>query len=89
VKIDGGCLAYNSLPKNLRIVLVNAGTSVEFYSGGVTYADVYAPGSTFKMAGSATLCGSVVAKSIDLSGTARLIFDESMPLPSPSVTTVK
>ena len=88
VKIDGECRAFNSLPQNLRFVLVNTGTVFESYSGGVTYADVYAPGSTFKMAGSATLCGSVVAQTVQMSGTARLIFDMSMTVTSPGVSIV-
>ena len=88
VKIDGECRSYSDLPRNLRFVLVNTGTTFECYSGGVTYADVYAPGSTFKMAGSATLCGSVIARTVEMSGTARLVFDESMTVTSPGVSLV-
>lgn len=88
VKIDGECRSSGDLPRNLRFVLVTAGTTFESYSSGVTYADVYAPGSTFKMAGSATLCGSVIARTVEMSGTARLVFDESMTVTSPGVSLV-
>jgi hypothetical protein len=88
VKIDGECRSSGDLPRNLRFILVTSGTAFESYSSGVTYADVYAPGSTFKMAGSATLCGSVIARTVEMSGTARLIFDESMTVTSPGVSLV-
>jgi hypothetical protein len=53
------------------------------------YANLYAPGSAFTMGGSATLGGSVVAKTVTMGGTARVLFDESLTITSPAVSLVQ
>lgn len=89
LRLDGTVNTYTSTPANLRLVFVTAGTTVALASNSAVYADIYAPGSAFTMGGSATLGGSVVARTVTMGGTARVLFDESLTITSPAVSLVQ
>ena len=92
VQIAGTVRAKDDVPGNLRLVLTGSATSTTDFamsSDASVHADLYAPLSAFKASGSATLYGSVVAKSIDMSGSARVLFDESLTVTAPGVSLVQ
>lgn len=89
VQIAGDVLTSGSNPSNLQIIMLSASTTMNVGSSGNIYADVYAPLSTFKMGGSSTLCGSVIAKAIDMGGSSKVVFDESMTITAPGVSLVR
>ena len=75
-------------PANLQVFGLTSAT-VDLTSSTHAYMDVYAPQSAFKMSGSSVLLGSVVAKSVTLSGNANVIFDESLTVSLPAVSLVQ
>lgn len=87
VRLDG-TINNNATPSNFRVVVCSA-QDVLLAAGGNTYADIYAPTSLFKMGGNATLAGSVIARAVDMGGSARVIFDESLTVSQPGVSLVQ
>ena len=75
--LSGNVTPYLSAPSNLRVVMVNSGTTFKLEGNSVMYGDVYAPGTAFTSGGSGTLYGSLVARSIAAAGNSRLVYDES------------
>ncbi len=49
--------------------------SINLGSGSDLYATIYAPQSALTMSGSGDLYGSVVAKSIDMTGSSAIHYD--------------
>ena len=86
---DGDVQTFNNNPSNFRIFMCTAGTTVRLGSSSNIYADIYAPGSAFQMGGNSALCGSVVAKSVDMGGSAAVIFDESLTISLPAISLVR
>ena len=86
--VRGTVKTFADTPSNLRIVMTNSGP-FEMSSSGTLYADLYCPASAFKMGGTATFCGSVIAQSVSMGGNASIIFDESLTVTSPLVTMVQ
>jgi hypothetical protein len=64
VRLDGSVNTSSNNPKNLQVHAVTSGTTFEMSSQNMTYADIYAPGTAFRMRGGSKLAGSVVAKSV-------------------------
>lgn len=84
-----GTVSAQDIPSNLRLVMTSTGTEFAMSSSASVHADLYAPLSIYKSSGSATLYGSVVAKVIDMSGAARVLFDESLTVSTPGVSLVQ
>ena len=89
VVFAGNVRAHGNVPSNLRLVMTNTATDFAVSSSASVHANLYAPLSVFKASGSATLYGSVVARGIEMSGTARVLFDEMLTVTSPGVTIVQ
>ena len=77
VNLGGGVLTYGYRPANLNITVIGSG-NVSITGGGFLFADIYAPESTFSMSGSSVLLGSVIAKTVSMSGSAMVVFDEEL-----------
>ena len=84
VNVTGRLGTSGNLPKNLRIVTVrdpssgSAPGTISLGSNGSVYADVYAPLSPLTTSGTGDLYGSIVAKSVDMSGSSAVHFDLSL-----------
>jgi len=84
VNITGWVSTSGNLAKNLRIVTVRdpftgaAPGAVSIGSNGALYADIYAPLSALTVGGSGDIYGSVVAKSVDMSGSSQFHYDLSL-----------
>lgn len=87
--MESSVRASGDAPGNVRIVMVGTEGRVELRSSATLYADIYGPGSPFKMTSSAQLYGSVIAKSVTMDSSSKLYFDESLTIKSPGVTLVK
>ena len=88
-ELDGTINTYNGVPSNLRIVMVTAGCGVTLASNASLYADVYCPGGHCSMSGGSLLCGSVIARSVAMSGNAKVIFDESLTITATGISLVQ
>lgn len=78
--MGGNAETSGSLPTNLNIVMCpdasgNPPGSVSIGGGSALYADIYAPQSALVMSGSGDLYGSVVALSIDMTGSSAVHYD--------------
>jgi len=71
-------VTYDSLPKNLQIVMVGSG-NVSLSGGSALYASVYAPLSPVTISGSAGIYGDVVGLNITASGGGAIHYDTSLP----------
>lgn len=83
-----------NLPGNLRVVMVPNGSgnppgTLEIGSSAALYADVYAPQSRITLSGSGDIYGSVLGKSIDMTGSSAIHFDRSLFNISTDVLTVR
>lgn len=83
MNLKGNISTYNSVAKNLNIVMIpNPSTgaapgSVTIASSGAMHAVVYAPQSDVTLSGSGAIYGSVIGKSITMSGTSDIYYDLS------------
>ncbi len=78
--LSGQAVTNGTTPGNLTIKMVpsTSGTapgSINLGSGSDLYATIYAPQSALTMSGSGDLYGSVVAKSIDMTGSSAIHYD--------------
>jgi hypothetical protein len=78
VRMDGHAITNADLPKNLRIVMLGAGTTVEIKAGTDLFADIYAPLSAIYISGNGDIYGAIVGKSITMSGEAGIHYDMSL-----------
>jgi hypothetical protein len=79
--LTGGSDAYQGNAANLRIILLNAGTSASFSGKSAIYADLYAPLSTVTLTGTTDIYGQLVGKSVTLTGSGSVHYDEKMTAP--------
>jgi hypothetical protein len=92
VTLTGQALTDSTVPQNLKIVMIpnpNNGAapgSVSLTSGTPLYADIYAPQSALTVSGNGAIYGTVVAKSIDITGSGDIYYDLSV---DPSAGAVK
>jgi Flp pilus assembly protein TadG len=93
--LTGHAVTQANLPKNLKIVMVrdNGGNPP---AGGVSvggtaalYATIYAPEAPVTLSGTGDIYGSVLGKSIDMTGTSAIRYDLSLTGTGGAVTMVK
>jgi hypothetical protein len=95
VNFSGNATTSGNLPDNLKIITVpnpNTGAPpgpINLSSNSALYAGIYAPLSPVTMSGTGDLYGSIVAKSIDMTGTSAIHYDLSLPGFSGPVSLVK
>jgi len=83
VNLKGDASTYNNQPKNFNVIMVpdpNTGSapgSVTLASGSQLYATVYAPQSDVKLSASADLFGSLIGKTISMTGGSAIHYDLS------------
>jgi hypothetical protein len=81
VTLRGSVTTSASQPKNLTIVMIanpyngNPPGSVSVSSSTALYASIYAPQSSVELAGSGDIYGSVLGKSVDMTGTSSIRYD--------------
>jgi hypothetical protein len=77
--MSGQAITSADTPQNLRIVICrNTGglsPSLTVGSNAALYADIYAPEAPIRLTGSGDIYGSVVGKSIDMTGTSAIHYD--------------
>ena len=82
-----------NLPQNLRLVMcpgpggVVPG-SVYVSSSANLYASIYAPQSAITIAGSGSIYGSVLGKTVSISGSAQIVYDLSLDHPDGKLSLV-
>lgn len=83
VSLGGKTKTSADLPQNLRIITVPspwggpAGT-IEIGGTSALHADIYAPQNRIRMTGTGDIYGSVLGRSIDMTGTSAIHFDRSL-----------
>src|SRR5207248_1419989 len=83
VTLKGDASTYNNQPKNFNLIMIpdpNTGAApglVTLASGSQLYATVYAPQSGVKLSASADLFGSLVGKTITMTGGSAIHYDLS------------
>jgi Flp pilus assembly protein TadG len=94
-KLSGRAVTQANLPQNLKIVMVTspwsgaAPGSVTLGGASGLYASVYAPQSAVYMTGTGDIYGSVLGKSIDMTGTSAIRYDLSLTPSGGAVAIVK
>jgi Flp pilus assembly protein TadG len=84
IDVTGVVVTSGGLPKNLELFTVSdpvtgaAPGSVNVSSNGTLYATIYAPLSPLTVGGSGDIFGTVVAKSVDMSGSSQFHYDLSL-----------
>jgi Flp pilus assembly protein TadG len=78
LSLGGHAITNGDLPKNLRIVLLSPGSKVSLSGGTDLFADIYAPLSAITISGNGDIYGSIVGKSIAMSGEAGIHYDMSL-----------
>ena len=69
LSLTGNTITYDNLPNNLKIFVLGTGKVTLTGTTGV-YAEIYAPNSPVTLTGNGEIAGSVVGKSISLTGNA-------------------
>src|SRR5205823_3735723 len=79
IQMNGNAVTAASLPKNLTIVSVPNGSSapgsITLTGTSALYATIYAPQSRISMSGTGDIYGSILGKSIDMTGNAAVHND--------------
>jgi len=78
MSLSGGVNVLGNQPGNFKIRMVTANTSVSMTGNTALYADLYAPGSTVTIGGNGDFYGTVVGKTLSLSGRAGIHYDETI-----------
>lgn len=91
--MSGNTATSGSTPTNLQLVMVPAPNgdppgSVNIGSSAELYADVYAPQSAVTLSGNGDIYGSVLGKTVSMTGTSAIHYDMSLS-GSPVVQLVK
>ena len=94
VLINGQAQTNMNLPKNLTIVMIpppTGGTPGGVTIGGTAdlYATIYAPQSPITVSGNGRIYGSVLGRSVNMSGTASIFYDLSFAGPGGVIQLVK
>jgi hypothetical protein len=82
--MSGTTITTGSTPSDLKIVMCpdssgNPPGSLTISGSADLYADVYAPQSDIILSGSGDIYGSVLGKSISMTGTSGIHYDLSLP----------
>jgi Flp pilus assembly protein TadG len=83
LQLTGNAVVAGNLPKNLKIVMVgdafgNPPGTAQISSGAALYATIYAPQSDITMSGSGDIYGSVLGKTISMTGSSAIHYDLSL-----------
>jgi hypothetical protein len=93
VDFSGHAVTSASVPGNLSLVMVPAnGTppgSVSIGSSAAMYLTIYAPQSPAILSGTGDIYGSLIGKSIDMTGTSAIHYDMDIVKTSPLITLVQ
>ena len=95
VNMSGNATTNQNLPGNLTIVMVpnpytgNPPGSINVGSTTALYASIYAPQSAVTLSGTGDIYGSVVGKSVNMSGTSGVHYDLSLESNNGSISLVK
>jgi Flp pilus assembly protein TadG len=90
-KLDfsGGSVSTSgSLPTNMQINMCSTNT-VNLSGSSTIYATVYSPSSDLTLSGTTSFCGSVIAGTITMSGSATIHYDKSLGGTGSGVTLVQ
>jgi hypothetical protein len=92
--MTGNVMTSFGAPANLRIVTVPTPTggapgSITVGSSSALYATIYAPQSDILMSGSGDIYGSVLGKSVNMTGTSGVHYDLSQSASGGTITVVK
>ena len=83
VTLTGQAVTYSNVPDNLKIVMIpnpNNGVApgaITIGSGTAVYADIYAPQSAISVTGNGAIYGTVIGKSINITGGGDIYYDLS------------
>lgn len=80
--LSGGSSAYQGNAQNLQFILLNSGSKVDFSGSAAIYVDLYAPLSKVTLSGTSDVFGQLVGKSVTISGSGYVHYDESMGAPN-------
>jgi Flp pilus assembly protein TadG len=78
LKLGGNAITNKNLPKNLRIVMLKPNSKAELSGGSDLFADIYAPLAAITISGNGDIYGSIVGKSLAMSGEAAIHYDMSL-----------
>jgi len=78
-----GIVNASALPSNLQIYGLGTGTTFNFVGTSDFYGTVYAQGSSINLGGTNTYFGAVIGKTVNLSGTGQLHYDEALSTNGP------
>jgi hypothetical protein len=84
VTLAGNAVTNGNIPKNLKLVMIPHPTSgaapgsVTISSGSGVYADIYAPQSAITLSGNGAIYGTVIGKSINMTGSSDIYYDLSV-----------
>jgi hypothetical protein len=82
--VTGGVVitTYNNLPINRQLFFLPTCATATWNGTNVSMGELYAPDTTFTIAGSVEMMGRVTAKSITNSSSGGMHYDESLPAPN-------
>jgi len=78
LSISGGLEVVTGRPGDFRIRMTSANTTAAIGGNSALYADLYAPGSTVTVSGTGDFYGTVVGKTLSVSGRAGIHYDEAV-----------
>jgi Flp pilus assembly protein TadG len=93
--MTGSAIVNSNLPGNLKIVMVPNPTNgsppgaVSLVGSAALYAAIYAPQSDVSIGGTGSLYGSVLGKTINMSGTGDVYYDMSLDAANGTVALVQ
>ena len=87
--LSGGSSVYQGKAQNLKVIVLNSKSSVTLSGNSDIYVDVYAPLSDITISGTGALYGSILGKTVTLSGRAGVHYDESGSSQVRKIITVK
>lgn len=82
--LNGQAVTNATLPKNLNLIMIpNPSTgaapgAISLGSGTSLYATIYAPQSALSVSGNGAFHGSIVAKSVNITGSGDIYYDASL-----------
>ncbi len=79
--LTGGSDAYQGIAQNLQIILLNSHTSATFSGNSAIYVDLYAPLATVTLTGTTDIFGQLVGKTVTITGSGSVHYDEKMSAP--------
>jgi Flp pilus assembly protein TadG len=83
--MSGRALTSANLPANFKLIMVrdssNVIGTVSVSSASAFYGQIYAPESAISMSGNGDIYGSIIGKSITMSGTSAVYYDLNLSVP--------